>query len=765
MPKHLVVVESPAKCKTISKYLGKDFSIRATMGHIIDLPEKELGVDIEKDFAPKYTVSKGKRKIVKAIKEEASRCDDVFLAPDPDREGEAIAWHVAQSIQKENPNIKRVQFNEITKRAVTAAFETPREIDLNKVNAQQARRILDRIVGYQVSPILWRTVYRGLSAGRVQSVALRLICEREDAIKAFTQREYWSIVGKFEHEGGSLSAKCISVDGKKSTDIENPLFPDATSAHAIKERLQNASFEVGTVVRSEKERKPYPPFITSTLQQEAARKLSFSAAKTMMVAQQLYEGLELGSLGSLGLITYMRTDSTRLAQEALTDGRALIRELFGEKFLPKAPRIYGKNNTNAQDAHEAIRPSQVDPAFAPEKVQSFLSRDQFRLYELIWKRFLASQMENAVLDMTRIDITGDSCIFRANGSTVKFQGFLALYDESVEDSTENGEDDNDRIPLVKEQDPLSLKELIERQHFTQPPPRYSEASLVRELEDKGIGRPSTYAQIIDTLKRRRYVNVEARRFFPTEIGFTVKNMLVREFPEIFDVNFTAGMEDNLDKIEDGNAEWVAVLREFYKPFSGRLEKVKENIKELRAQNQEVTDRVCPLCGKQKLVIKWSRNGRFYACQGFPECKYTESFGTKEPAPHGEKCDVCGADMVVLTVNGRKFLGCSRFPECKNTKSLSTGVACPHEGCTGSIVERRTKKGKIFFGCSEYPKCTFASWDRPVAQKCGHCGYPILTIKESRKKGTYLRCPSCRNESLPADQPAAETENGALKRPS
>jgi DNA topoisomerase I len=756
MSKHLVIVESPAKCKTISKYLGKDFTIRATMGHIIDLPEKELGVDIENDFAPKYTVSKGKRKIVKALKEEAGKSDDVFLAPDPDREGEAIAWHVAQSIQKENPNIKRVQFNEITKRAVTSAFESPREIDLNKVNAQQARRILDRIVGYQVSPILWRTVYRGLSAGRVQSVALRLICEREDAIKSFQQREYWSIVGRFEHNGTPFIAKLLSIDGKKSTDNDHPLLPDAAAAQQAKERLSKARFEVGAVVRSEKERKPYPPFITSTLQQEAARKLSFSAAKTMMIAQQLYEGLDLGALGSLGLITYMRTDSTRIAQEAIADCRTLITNQFGEKFLPKAPRLYAKSKGNVQDAHEAIRPSQVDPSFSPEKIQVFLSKDQYRLYDLIWKRFIASQMENAVLDMTRIDVAGDNCIFRANGSVVKFQGFLALYDESVEDSSENGEDENDTIPIVNEKDPVALKDLIERQHFTQPPPRYSEASLVRELEDKGIGRPSTYAQIIDTLKRRRYVNVEARRFSPTEIGFTVKNMLVREFPDIFDVNFTAGMENNLDKIEEGDAQWVKVLREFYNPFSNRLNTVRDNIKELRAQNQEVTDRTCPLCAKNKLVIKWSRNGKFYACQGFPECKYTESFGSKEPAPHGEKCDVCGADMVVLTVNGKKFLGCSKFPECKNTKSLSTGVHCPREGCNGNIVERRTRKGKIFFGCSEYPKCTFASWDRPVAQKCGQCGYPILTLKESRKKGAFLRCPSCKNESAPVEQSAPET---------
>ncbi len=757
MPKHLVVVESPAKCKTISKYLGKDYIVRATMGHVIDLPEKELGVEIDNDFKPKYTVSKGKRKVINNLKEEAGKCEDVFLAPDPDREGEAIAWHVAESIKDDNKNVRRVQFNEITKRAVLAAFDTPQDIDMNKVNAQQARRILDRIVGYQVSPILWRTVFRGLSAGRVQSVALRLICEREEAVQAFKQKEYWSIDGKFAEGKSTFSAKLLTVDGRKATDIADPLIPDEATARALKDRLQTITYKVSDVVRSEKERKPYPPFITSTLQQEAARKLGFSAAKTMMIAQQLYEGLELGDLGSLGLITYMRTDSTRIAQEALVEARKVIEALFGPKFVPAAPRTYGKKK-NAQDAHEAIRPSQVDIAFSPDRVQAYLSRDQYRLYDLVWKRFLASQMENALHDQTRIDIAGGGVIFRANGSILKFQGFLALYDETIEDTSENGEGSNETLPPIVTATPVSLEALSDKQHFTQPPPRYSEASLVRELEDKGIGRPSTYAQIIDTLKRRKYVTLEARRFMPTEVGFTVKGMLTKEFNDVFNVGFTADMESQLDRIEDGEAEWVSVLKRFYAPFSERLEAVKLNIKELREQNQESTDRICPLCGKNKLVIKWSRNGKFLACQGFPACKYTETYGVRETAPHGETCNLCGAPMVVLSVNGRKFLGCSRFPECKNTKSLSTGVHCPHPGCDGAIVERRTRRGKIFFGCSAYPKCTFATWDRPVDTKCAACGFAIMVQKETRRKGPYLSCPSCRAEVvLPETAGQAQAE--------
>lgn len=756
MPKNLVIVESPAKCKTISKYLGKDFAVRATMGHIIDLPEKELGVDIENDFKPKYTTSKGKQRILRQLKEDAAKADDIFLAPDPDREGEAIAWHVAEAIKNPNVVIKRVMFNEITKRAVLAAFDEPKEIDMNKVNAQQARRILDRIVGYQVSPILWRTIFRGLSAGRVQSVALRLICEREEAIRAFIQTEYWSITAQFMYQGARFSAKLLSVDNKKGKP-EAPLVPDGDTANAIIARLREQHFVVEHVVRTEKTRKPYPPFITSTLQQEAARKLSFSAAKTMMVAQQLYEGLELGSLGALGLITYMRTDSTRIAQEALADARTVIGKLFTSQHLPKVPRQYGKSK-NAQDAHEAIRPSQVNLDFSPDRVKDYLSKDQYKLYELIWKRFLASQMENALFDSTRVDSTADNCVFRTTGSIMKFDGFLALYDETTEDTAENGEGGDERLPDLAVGNKLELNELVEKQHFTQPPPRYSEASLVRELEDKGIGRPSTYAQIIDTLKRRKYVELENRRFIPSEVGFMVKNILVKEFANVFDVGFTAEMEMSLDKVELGEADWITVLKDFYTPFSVRLNDVRDSIKDLRAQNQEVTDRICPECEKNPLVIKWSRNGKFLACQGFPSCKYTEPLEKVDPVESEEKCDKCGAPMVVLSINGNRFLGCSKYPDCKNTRSLSTGVHCPQEGCEGQLVERKTKRGKLFFGCSAYPKCTFATWDKPVDTKCQQCGFPVMVFKETKRKGAVLKCPSCRFE-LPKSDPAdAADEN-------
>ncbi|MCL2183035.1 MAG: type I DNA topoisomerase [Chitinispirillia bacterium] len=745
MAKHLVVVESPAKCKVISKYLGKDYAVRATMGHIIDLPEKEFGVDIEKDFTPKYTVSKGKTRVLRELKDEAAKAENIYLAPDPDREGEAIAWHVARSIASGTGVVKRVMFNEITKRAVLAAFDEPRDIDMNKVNAQQTRRILDRIVGYQLSPILWRTVFKGLSAGRVQSVALRLICEREDDIKAFVQREYWSIHGIFDHLGTKFSAKLISVDGRKSGGPDDePLLPDEAAAKAILTRLAKEKFAVTDVQRTQKSRKPYPPFITSTLQQEAARKLSFSAAKTMMVAQQLYEGLELGELGSMGLITYMRTDSTRIAAEALTDARTVIKKLFDEKHMPSSPRFYGKSK-NAQDAHEAIRPSQVNLDFAPNRVKQFLSKDQYRLYELVWKRFLASQMENALFDSTRADITGGGCVFRASGSIMRFDGFLALYDESVEDAVDTGEGQNEKLPELKTGDSVDKKELIDKQHFTQPPPRYTEASLVRELEDKGIGRPSTYAQIIDTLKRRKYTTVEARRFSPTEVGYMVKNTLVKEFPDVFDVGFTAGMETTLDNIESGDTDWVKVLREFYTPFSDRLAVVRKSIKNLRAQNQEITDRQCPECKENYLVVKWSKNGKFLACQGFPACKHTEPLEKAAAVPVDEKCEKCGAQMVILTMNNSKFLGCSRFPECKTTRSLSIGVPCPKDGCGGNVVERKTRRGKVFYGCDKYPKCDFASWDKPIAKKCPKCGNPYLTQKEYKKKGVQIRCPACKEE--------------------
>ena len=750
MSHYLVIVESPAKCKTISKYLGKEYSVMATMGHLIDLPEKEFGIDIEHEFKPKYTVSKGKSRILKALKEEAADADIVYLAPDPDREGEAIAWHVAQSIAKAAVAIKRVSFNEITKKAVLGAIEKPGELDMNKVNAQQARRILDRIVGYQVSPVLWRTVFRGLSAGRVQSVALRLICNREDEIKAFKQKEYWTLHANLACDDKQFWARLISVDNKK---IDKDELPDAASVRAIIERVKDVRFSVIDIQRTEKSRKPFPPFITSTLQQEAARRLNFSATKTMAIAQQLYEGLELGSLGSQGLITYMRTDSTRIADEAIQSARAHVTELYGKKYVPASPRTYAKNK-NAQDAHEAIRPSQVSSDFSPDTVKPYLTGDQHNLYELIWKRFLASQMQNALFDSTRVDVAADGCVFRANGSIMKFDGFLALYDEATEDNHENGTiEDNERLPELAVHSECALRQLLDKQHFTQPPPRYSEASLVRELEDKGIGRPSTYAQIIDTLKRRKYVNVDNKRFFPTDVGFMVKDILVKQFADVFDVGFTASMEQSLDKIEMGQSEWVSVLRDFYGPFQKRLESVTTNIKAIKAQNQEITGRTCPECHKFPLVIKWSKNGRFLACQGFPACKYTEPLEKVASVPSKEICDKCGAPMVILTINNKRFLGCSRYPECRNTKSLTTGVACPREGCQGFLIERRTKRGKTFYGCNTYPKCNYATWDRPIAQKCEKCGFPILVYKDTKRKGRYNLCPHCKAEYPLPDAPA------------
>ena len=738
MALNLVVVESPAKSKTISKYLGKDFMVIATMGHIMDLPEKELGVDIENGFKPKYITSKGKRRILKQLKDEAEKAETVYLAPDPDREGEAIAWHVAQTIGKINGNIKRVMFNEITKRAVTAAINDPHEIDQNKVNAQQARRLLDRIVGYQVSPILWRTVFRGLSAGRVQSVALRCICEREDEIKAFKTEEYWSIEAKFGFKDSVFSGKLLKVDSEKV------ILSNETDTDVLIKRITGRPYEVTDVGRSEKSRKPYPPFITSTLQQEAARKLGFTAARTMIVAQQLYEGLELGALGTTGLITYMRTDSTRIAAEAIVDVRIIISQQYDADHMPEAPRTYGKSK-NAQDAHEAIRPAQVALDFTPDRIKDYLSKDQYRLYDLVWKRFFACQMSDAIFDSTRVDITADKCVFRVTGSVMKFDGFLAMYDETTEDAVESVDGDNERLPLLNTGDKPECREIKKDQHFTQPPPRYSEATLVRELEDKGIGRPSTYAQIIDTLKRRKYVRIETKRFFPTEVGFLVKGMLVKEFADVFDVGFTAGMESNLDKIEEGQAQWEQVLSDFYAPFKIRLEAVTSNIKNLRAQNQEITDRTCPECNSFPLVVKWSKNGKFLACQGFPACKYTESLEKVEPVQTDEKCDKCGAPMVILTIKGNRFLGCSAYPECRNTRSLSTGVKCPTDGCEGVIVERKTRRGKVFYGCSKYPTCTFASWDEPVAQPCSACGFPILVKRDKGRKGPCLRCPKCREE--------------------
>jgi DNA topoisomerase-1 len=734
MGKNLVIVESPAKCKTISKYLSKDFTVEATMGHIIDLPVKELGVDIEHEFTPKYIVAKGKKRVLSKLKKAAKEADMVYLAPDPDREGEAIAYHVYNNIDKKNGNVKRVSFNEITKRAVTHAIEHPQEIDMNRVAAQQARRILDRIVGYQISPVLWKIIFRGLSAGRVQSVALRLVCEREEAIQAFVPQEYWTVRSRHGHNDTIFEAGLHFIDGKKAQ------IPDEAHADAILRDVRGADFVVKEVVREQKKRRPYAPFITSTLQQDAARRLGFSASKTMMVAQQLYEGIELGDQGFTGLITYMRTDSIRVATEAVMSAREFITARFGEAYIPEKPRMYSSKK-GAQDAHEAIRPVYPSHEYTPERVASFLSKDQQRLYTLIWQRFMASQASDALYDNTRIDMrAAERYIFRATGSILTFDGFLAIYDIRSDDK--EGASGNDTLPALAQGDAVSLEAVDKKQHFTQPPPRFSEASLVKELEQQGIGRPSTYSQIIDTLKKRQYVSMENKRFAPTELGTIVTHILVNEFSDIFEVGFTAEMEEKLDRIESGVAREKDTLQEFYEAFSKELERTRGKVKELKQQYQEKTDRMCPTCGEHHLVVKWGKNGKFLACEGFPACRHTEPL-EQEKQMSDETCDKCGAPMAIITHRNGRFLGCSRYPECKNTRPITTGVHCPEENCSGELTERRSKRGKIFYSCSRYPDCTFAMWDLPKTRTCDKCGFTVMGYKETKSQGAYYRCPACK----------------------
>ncbi len=735
MGKNLVVVESPAKCKTISKYLSKDFSVEATMGHIIDLPVKELGVDIEHDFTPKYIISKGKKRVLTKLKKAAEAADMVYLAPDPDREGEAIAYHVYNQISAKNGNIKRVSFNEITKRAVTQAIENPKELDMNRVAAQEARRILDRIVGYQISPVLWKVIYRGLSAGRVQSVALRLICEREEQREAFEAKEYWSIESICRFQNETFHARLHSIDGK------SPEIPDEKSAQQVHDAVKGASFRVKEVKKEQKRRRPYAPFITSTLQQDAARRLGFSASKTMMVAQQLYEGLEIGSEGATGLITYMRTDSIRVATEAIQGARELLRNQLGDEYIPEKPRMF-KSKKGAQDAHEAIRPVYTSKEYSPETIKNHLSADQLKLYTLIWKRFMASQASDALFDNTRIDMEKDRYIFRATGSILTFDGFLKLYEIGSDDKEKEREEHNETLPDLRENDTVEAQKIEMNQHFTQPPARFSEASLVRELEQKGIGRPSTYSQIIDTLRKRQYVEMEQKRFIPTELGSIVKNILVREFSDIFEVGFTADMEEKLDKIEAGEAEEKTTLSQFYEAFANELEQTKAKVKELKQQYQERTDRICPECGEHNLVVKWGKNGKFLACEGFPSCRHTEPL-EQEKQLTDETCEKCGAPMSIISHRNGRFMGCSRYPDCTNTKPITTGVSCPQQECNGELTERRSRRGKIFYSCSNYPDCTFAMWDQPVSRTCEKCGCAVMGYKETKSRGNYYRCPQCK----------------------
>jgi DNA topoisomerase-1 len=737
--KSLVVVESPAKAKTIAKYLGKNYTVKASVGHIMDLPKSKLGVDIDKDFEPHYIQIKGKASVVKELKSAAKKADRVLLATDPDREGEAIAAHVAEVVSDsvDGEAVYRVLFNEITKRAILQAIDHPGKIDANKVDAQQARRVLDRLVGYQISPLLWKKVRRGLSAGRVQSVAVRLICEREEEIKAFKPEEFWSLTALLEGKTPPrFEAKLIKRDEEKLRIKSND------EVNAILANLEGKPYVVATVEKKERRRNPAPPFTTSKLQQEAGRKLGFTARRTMAVAQSLYEGVEVGTEGAVGLITYMRTDSTRVGKEAQDEAREFIAGKYGRDFVPEKPPVYASGKM-AQEAHEAVRPTSA--IREPDAIRQYLENDQYKLYKLIWNRFVASQMNPAVIDQTSADISAGGYTFRATGSVVKFPGFMAVYiEERPEDQAPSEEENGEAVlPPLVQGETLTLIKLDPKQHFTQPPPRYSEALLVKTLEEKGIGRPSTYAAIISTIQDRDYVEKVENKFRPTELGELVNRLLIQHFSNVLDVQFTARMEEELDKVEEGEMKWAGVVRDFYEPFARDLETAQAEMKNVKAE-QTPTDITCEKCGKP-MVIKWGRNGQFLACSGYPECKNTKPFirkenGVVEAAPEettDEICPKCGSAMVVKRGRFGKFLACSRYPECNYTQGISTGVACPEDG--GKIVERRSRFGKVFYSCSNYPDCKFAIWYKPVARPCPQCAAPFLVEKYSKKTGPYIAC--------------------------
>jgi DNA topoisomerase-1 len=745
--KPLVVVESPTKVRTIKKYLGKEYNVAATVGHIKDLPSKEMGIDIESGFKPKYKNIPGKQKIIKTLKQEAGDATDIYLAPDPDREGEAIAWHTSEVLKKKGRNFYRVLFHELTKDAINRAMRSPQNLDAAKYEAQQARRILDRLVGYQISPLLWRKVKGGLSAGRVQSVALRIICERERAIHAFEPTEYWSITAHLE--GDSPPPFAAKLVRKNDGKIE---IPDEEKANAILAELESQKFVVGKITKKTLRKNPLPPFTTSKLQQDAIRKLRFSAKKTMRIAQQLYEGIELGPGGPVGLITYMRTDSTRIAKEAAGEALGFIRGKFGDDYALDTPRFF-KNRKKAQDAHEAIRPTSV--VNTPEKMAPYLSKDQLSLYRLVWQRFVASQMQQALINQVSVTIEAGPYQFSASGSTVKFPGFMVLYMSIEDEIADKSQKKTPALPKLSEGLILKLLKLEPKQHFTQPPPRFSEASLVKELEENGIGRPSTYASILSTIREKEYADLQNRYFRPTELGFIVNDLLVENFPDIFDVEFTARMEENLDRIESSEDESLKILTKFYDPFKKNLEAAAEDMLSVKGVGFP-TGLDCPECHKP-LHIKVGKNGPFLACSAYPDCSYSNDYTRDEKGniqpfeiSSGEVvdkyCDKCGSPMVVKRGRYGEFLACSAYPDCKNTQSLNSnganskiGIKCPANGCDGDIVERKSKRGKIFYGCSRFPKCEFASWDKPVARDCPECGAKILVEKTTKKEGTFLIC--------------------------
>ena len=727
MPHSLIIVESPTKVKTIRKFLGSNYEVYASMGHIKDLPKSKLGIDPEKHFETVLNVIESKKKVVTNLKKAAKNAEHIYLAPDPDREGEAIAWHIAEEIGTKNKDIHRVLFNDLTKKTILEAMNNPLELDVNKYEAQQTRRILDRLVGYKISPILWDKVKRGLSAGRVQSVAVRIICDREEEIRKFVSQEYWHITAQLEGKNPPpFEARLIKIDGKKSQ------IANESQSSEILEYLKAVPFIVAKQEKKEIKRSPLPPFTTSKLQQEASRWLRFSAKKTMSVAQKLYEGIELGAEGPVGLITYMRTDSVRTAEEAIRDVRKYIEENYDPAFLPPKPRTF-KNSATAQDAHEAIRPSSM--AYRPQDIKTYLSNDEFRLYQLIWNRFTASQMNPAVLDQTTIDTEAGKYLFRAQGSVMKFPGYTIVYTEGKE----NGEGDDEfskTLPDVSVGETLNLISLKPEQKFTQPPPRFTEASLVRELEENGIGRPSTYANILSTIQDREYVRLEKGRFIPTELGMLVTELLVKNFPKILDVEFTASLENKLDLIEEGKTQKFDTLNDFYSSFEKELKNAELHMRNIKKE-ETPTDIVCDKCASP-MIIKWGKRGKFIACSNYPACKNTMNIPdeNQENASPGETlstdivCSQCGKGMVIKEGRFGKFLGCSGYPECKNTMPISLGIQCPEKECTGKLCEKRTKKGKVFFSCTNYPSCTFAIWDRPVSEPCPQCGAPFLVEKRS-----------------------------------
>ncbi len=768
MSKALVIVESPAKMKTIRRYLGEDYIVESSIGHVKDLPKTRLGVDLENDFKPEYLVIDDKKKVMQKLKKAAKSVDEVYLALDPDREGEAIAWHIAEELQKSRGfkgKIFRILFHEITKRAILEAITKPTELNKNRFDAQQARRILDRLVGYQISPILWEKVKRGLSAGRVQSVAVRLVVDREREIQRFVKEEFWSISALLEgHRPPAFSTKLIRFEGKKIK------IPDEKEATRIVDYLSQHDFSVRAIKKKERKRNPTPPFITSKLQQEAARKLNFTAKRTMMVAQQLYEGIELGASGATGLITYMRTDSTRISEDALKSVRHFIKQKYGKDYLPARANSYAKKK-GAQDAHEAIRPTSME--LPPEKVAPFLKKEQLDLYSLIWKRFVASQMKPAIFDQTSIDIEAGQALLRATGQTLRFDGFMRVYTEGHDENGAEAKAQLDpekmaeqeaktmSLPDLSEGESLKVLSIKPQQHFTQPPPRFRESSLVKELEEKGIGRPSTYASILSVIQDKGYVEKKNGSFVPTELGYLITDLLTEHFPQILDVQFTANMEESLDQIEQNGEDWIALLHDFHEPFVVTLDKAKEEMPNIKREGIK-TGIKCEKCGRE-MVIKWGRNGQFLACSGYPECKNTKDYVRTEDGKIvivepdlsttqvSEKCPNCGSPMLVKNGRYGRFLACSAYPECKTTMPYPVGVDCPEEGCDGYLVEKRAKKGSIYYSCSNYPDCKYRIWDRPIPEPCPVCHHPFLTEVTKKRKNIQpgIVCPSCgyRKEDL------------------